>query len=370
MLRIFGLVVATAVLGSAPARAQSYGLGVSGGAAVDRIEKQAGKTTSRNGGAYSLYLSGEMPAGDAGLVGLDLGFHQVFLAGEKSGENQNAYVRAGLIDAAYDHRVGDALVGLALAAIVGKGTALEYEKRDQVHAAFGIGPEVKYRLDGALGDWRVGLGYLAYLNIDKHTLHEIKLSAELWLPAGGRHDDVAAAAPVPVAPTPVEPAPTPAPEAPAPAAPVTTGEGEAAPTPQAPHTVIIQLDAKTIEFAVSTPNLSPASRRRADSIARALKASGLWSKVEVAGHSDGSGVKWKNEVLAKDRAIAVRRVFLQAGLSTARVGARGYGAKELLPGLPVNAPEHRRVELRFKDVKDEPALRALVQKAIEEAGQP
>jgi outer membrane protein OmpA-like peptidoglycan-associated protein len=139
----------------------------------------------------------------------------------------------------------------------------------------------------------------------------------------------------------------------------------AAPTDHVGTDLRIDLDASTMAFAVATADLDAASQKRAAALARALKAqSKSWQTLQVAGHTDGSGLKWKNDRLARARAEALRARLVAGGVDAARVKAKGYGSAELLPGLPANAAEHRRVELRFHGVTDAAGLRSAIQAAL------
>jgi outer membrane protein OmpA-like peptidoglycan-associated protein len=147
-------------------------------------------------------------------------------------------------------------------------------------------------------------------------------------------------------------------------------EAAKAPAPETPSKHVgtdlkIDLDNKTMAFAVASAELDDPSRKRAAALARALKEHARdWQGLEIAGHTDGSGLKWKNDRLARARADALRERLVAGGVEAARVRAKGYGSNEMLPGLPVNAPEHRRVELRLHGVTDVAALRNALEAAL------
>lgn len=159
--------------------------------------------------------------------------------------------------------------------------------------------------------------------------------------------------PAPVAASPVAPAPV-IPQPP-PAAPTVAAPPSAITAPLVPATVappIVKVPAEIAAPAASTPP-GPSStcfvdltamlkqRRinfqssRADMITSSAKAvsdiAGVLKrcpelKIEVAGHTDGTGSEAVNQSLSLQRAEAVAKVLIQAGVDAARVTTAGYGA--------------------------------------------
>jgi outer membrane protein OmpA-like peptidoglycan-associated protein len=110
------------------------------------------------------------------------------------------------------------------------------------------------------------------------------------------------------------------------------------------------LTLRDVRFESGMPVMIGSSLPGLDSIARQLIALPE-IRVEIAGHTDSSGVFRKNVTLSRARAEAVQLYLYQRGVPLDRMSARGFG-----PGRPVasNATSegrsaNRRVELRRLD---------------------
>jgi len=71
-------------------------------------------------------------------------------------------------------------------------------------------------------------------------------------------------------------------------------------------------------------------------------------RVEIAGHTDSVGVAAYNRTLSQDRAEAVKRYFIDGGIDSARIVAKGYGEEQPLAdnGTEEGRARNRRVEMR------------------------
>ena len=76
-----------------------------------------------------------------------------------------------------------------------------------------------------------------------------------------------------------------------------------------------------------------------------------WRRIVVAGHADRSGPEHRNRALSADRAAAVRRYLLDAGVSPATIASLALGEREGLVGTPDGTVEaqNRRVEIYPRD---------------------
>ena len=72
-----------------------------------------------------------------------------------------------------------------------------------------------------------------------------------------------------------------------------------------------------------------------------------WTRIIVAGHADRSGSERHNKRLSAERAAAVRRYLLAAGVPAALIASVALGEKQGLVGTPDGAvePQNRRVEI-------------------------
>ncbi len=117
------------------------------------------------------------------------------------------------------------------------------------------------------------------------------------------------------------------------------------------------------EFDVNSAKVASIAEKDIAKLAAILtKNSELFSKVEVIGHADKTGSDEKNLVLSKDRAQAVANILLKNGISDANIVISAEGSQDSADQSRLKAPvkNHRRVELKFIDVKDFAKLEQLI----------
>jgi outer membrane protein OmpA-like peptidoglycan-associated protein len=102
-----------------------------------------------------------------------------------------------------------------------------------------------------------------------------------------------------------------------------------------------------VTFATNRSNLTETSYATLDEVSASLNANPE-VRIEIAGHTDGTGSRGRNTELSLARALAVRAYLAQRGVSPDRMVARGYG-----PDQPIatnqtaeGRAQNRRVELR------------------------
>jgi OOP family OmpA-OmpF porin len=149
---------------------------------------------------------------------------------------------------------------------------------------------------------------------------------------------VASAAKTPArpAPAPTPPVPTPAPAdslppAPTPAPPVAVA-------PPAPAAVVLP----KVLFKQGKADLLPESGPALGKLVADLQANPVL-RLRVAGHTDRIGEPGKNQVLSEQRAAAVKKYLVKAGVADTRIETIGYGdSRPLYPSPDVR---NRRVEV-------------------------
>ena len=138
------------------------------------------------------------------------------------------------------------------------------------------------------------------------------------------------------------PEPTPAPPTPTPPA-AKPDTLAAAPAPAAPPTLsTTPVVLPTVLFKVGTPELLPESSPALDQLATELKDRPTL-KLRVAGHADKVGEPEKNQVLSEQRAEAVKKYLVKAGIAAERISTIGYGDTRPLYASP--DARNRRVEV-------------------------
>ena len=118
-----------------------------------------------------------------------------------------------------------------------------------------------------------------------------------------------------------------------------------------------------VNFQFDSAKVPVADAGRLQRLATALKQhEDLFGSIEVVGYADPIGTAKYNEKLSENRADQVAKVLEKAGLQPQLVKTEGRGETNLIATSEddPNFAKNRRVEINFKDVKDEQALKDLV----------
>lgn len=106
-----------------------------------------------------------------------------------------------------------------------------------------------------------------------------------------------------------------------------------------------------IQFAIDSATILPASTGLLTEIADVLVKNPRIKRVEVQGHTDGTGGAAHNQKLSDDRATAVVSWLTAHGVAANRLSAKGYGdSKPLVPNVTeLNRQRNRRVQFIIVD---------------------
>lgn len=120
-----------------------------------------------------------------------------------------------------------------------------------------------------------------------------------------------------------------------------------------PETPIRLTVPSKIHFALDQATISAATARVLDRIAEVLQANPT-ILVDIEGHTDPRASDAYNLELGRRRARAARDYLLRQGIANERMTIRSLGERQLLtPGRDrVDYARDRRVEFRFKDIRD------------------
>ncbi len=125
----------------------------------------------------------------------------------------------------------------------------------------------------------------------------------------------------------------------------------------------IRIEPGPVNFETDSTRLNAGSQQYLRRLARALAANrDLFDHVQVIGHTDQRGTDKYNDQLSRRRAETIANSLVSAGLSKAQVTSVAKGKKELLTQsmAPSALERNRRVELRFEGVKNQIALKNLI----------
>lgn len=101
-----------------------------------------------------------------------------------------------------------------------------------------------------------------------------------------------------------------------------------------------------VQFGFDSAELTPQARAILDVVAMAMNDPVLaGSRFLLEGHADATGSWQYNAGLSKRRADSVAAYLMTRGVGAERLLTIGYSWNRLLPGLAVNDPRHRRVEI-------------------------
>jgi outer membrane protein OmpA-like peptidoglycan-associated protein len=131
-----------------------------------------------------------------------------------------------------------------------------------------------------------------------------------------------------------------------------------------PKNALVQVQAKEIvikqqiQFAIDSAVILPTSTGLLTEIADALLKNPRVRRVEVQGHTDGTGTPAHNMKLSEDRANSVVSWLIAHGVASDRLTAKGYGdSKPLVPNVTdLNRQRNRRVQFIITDQDTAPAL--------------
>ncbi|HVH42235.1 MAG TPA: OmpA family protein [Labilithrix sp.] len=113
-----------------------------------------------------------------------------------------------------------------------------------------------------------------------------------------------------------------------------------------------------IQFGVDSAVILPASTGLLTEIADVLLKNPRIRRVEVQGHTDGTGTPTHNLKLSEDRATSVVSWLTAHGVPSDRLAAKGYGdSKPLVPNVTeLNKQRNRRVQFIIVDQDPAPAV--------------
>ncbi|NWF71634.1 MAG: OmpA family protein [Nitrospirae bacterium] len=125
-----------------------------------------------------------------------------------------------------------------------------------------------------------------------------------------------------------------------------------APAPSLQKKLNEVLSHASIEFDSNTATITPRSRATLDQLITLLRQN-PHTAIEIGGHTDRYGAPDYNLQLSRLRADAVRRYFINHGLSN-QFTSVGYGASQPLSAAQTRTglQHNRRIELRVKGVGD------------------
>ncbi|MBI4421035.1 MAG: OmpA family protein [Gemmatimonadetes bacterium] len=105
---------------------------------------------------------------------------------------------------------------------------------------------------------------------------------------------------------------------------------------------------KGVTFQSGRSTLTPQSFTVLDEVAASLVANPQ-VKIEIAGHTDSTGVRARNLTLSQARAQAVRTYLAGKGVAPERMVAKGYGPDRAVATnrTPAGRAQNRRVELNL-----------------------
>jgi len=143
---------------------------------------------------------------------------------------------------------------------------------------------------------------------------------------------------------------------------------ETRPQPIAPHLArraiqTFEIDPDAVNFETDSTKLVSSSQQYLRRLARALAANRhLFDRVEVVGHADQRGTEEYNHRLSQRRARAIADTLISSGINRNQLVTEGRGKRELVSSSmsPSALLRNRRVELQFQGVKNQEALKNII----------
>ncbi len=288
-----------------------------------------------------------------GQLGFGLGASTLKVEGKKSsrGITQDLSLNLLSLDLRYLYAYNESLgFGPILRTQLGRGAKFSVQGNDDVDLLFSPGVMIRYAFNQMDYKPTVSLSYSHDANIAKRDIQTVLFGVSVTTDLASTS---APAVPAPVPPS--EPAVAPEPIA-APVEPAVAVEvkpAEETPLPVAPTTETtdaLVLEKLTFNFNPNSSRLNGISRERAKALAQVLiENEGAWSKILITGHSDKSGDPALNKELSKRRTEAFCETLVKRGVPRKKLSCVPMDFQELLPNLPDNAENHRRIEVTFEE---------------------
>jgi outer membrane protein OmpA-like peptidoglycan-associated protein len=346
-------VLASWLLLGEQASASWYGVSVQGGTV--NVSSSKADEIDKNGSAIGgmLFYRDTAPLGHWTL---GLGMQSADVDGDNSsrGIKQEYNIISPFVDLRYLFDIGSSgfSAGLSIRNQFGKGAKYAVRDVETWDHVFAVGAVAQYTWFKQ--NWLPSVSLSVYSDVNNPDRRVLTTLLGFAVAVGSSPAPAPQSEPVKLAEAPA-PAPTPEP-APAPT------------PPPAPQSITVSLDAKSVNFDLSKATLKPHSAALLKRLAAALlEHDEAWGGLDIAGHTDVSGREESNQKLSQARAQTVCDLFVSSGIRREKLRCAGYGSSRLLPGLERNSPEHRRVELEFKDIKPELSvpLKASIDKALQ-----
>ncbi|WP_317932703.1 OmpA family protein [Halioxenophilus sp. WMMB6] len=109
----------------------------------------------------------------------------------------------------------------------------------------------------------------------------------------------------------------------------------------------VNISEQALNFASGSATLNTTSQRTLSQVAAVLKESND-TLIIIDGHTDPVGADDYNQKLSEQRAASVRDYFVDQGIASDRMLARGFGETKPLPLEVANNAAQRRVELKVE----------------------
>ena len=105
---------------------------------------------------------------------------------------------------------------------------------------------------------------------------------------------------------------------------------------------------ETIEFALDSARLAPTSQDLLREISRTLQLHPELLRIRIEGHTDDTGDAARNDVLSRERALAVRDWLVEHGVAASRLETEGYGASQPIADNATEAGRARNRRVAFR----------------------
>ena len=105
---------------------------------------------------------------------------------------------------------------------------------------------------------------------------------------------------------------------------------------------------ETIEFALDSARLAPTSQDLLREISRTLQLHPELLRIRIEGHTDDTGDAARNDVLSRERALAVQDWLVEHGVAASRLETEGYGASQPIADNATEAGRARNRRVAFR----------------------
>ena len=300
------------------------------GLGYQQLSINAANELMKRGPLFGGRILGEYRHSTFGAFGIGLGLLNTSQEGETDFRIQEYTLRTMTLDASYLYPFFSEFfwVGWLVRNQIGEGARFDFRDISGIQLLVTTGPQIRFNFKAKSWDWIAGANALYAVNGGPRSIISLQVFGGISIPLSK-------------------------------GTPKKNEESVSAPrvSEKVPPQVKVEFDTRLVNFNLNKSTLRLKSKTFLTNVAQVLVSQlDNWKTIEISGHTDVTGNPKKNLQLSERRAKSVMNWIVSKGVPANKVMSRGYGSEHLLPGVPANSEENRRVELMLSGVVEQKKL--------------